>query len=996
MGPVNRNLRKIWGGTPEVQSEELRSAVEDLQADLQALVQDLRRGPVAAQREQVEAYLSELRREFLRPHRRLQVQVRSSEGQGGAQESLRRELAELADRFRSVVLSRSSRIQHDVWTPAAIAEAVHTAVEALPRLVSAPYEARTFAPQPGDGLGVAWRRRMMRAERWLRRMVKEDYPERPVELRELARYHLEGKAVGQIEGVAALVFQSEVQLAGRSRQLLEAITQGFEALVSHVDQDDFPDMLAGLRFQLEDEFGAVEQDIGQILDDSVHRAEMIFGDALQTLKAELPIVATVDLPAWQRKSAAVVGEAQRTLGDMTARLDRLREHVAASYVLLGLHLEFLGYRSRVQHTMDGVLAELRADVRGRSRVQLERVLAVVDEVLGALEHGDGQFVDDSTVRARVEPLEHVVEEAAGVTRQLLDQLSDEASVAPILEALNREAHGLTDRYRVPEGKIPRTEWKLPDPVGLTEVNFADLVSGYVQREVAPELLTTTNRAMDRVVPIIDVFQDLQRVVSFDSESFDDRLDVSTTTPAGEQQLAALMQSTLQRSREAIAQRLEDIAHWDEDLVADMRKTVVAKLDELRRGLGAGDISRVRLARGPEPRLQLRGQVDRVTDGALRFKDRSAEWLRDVVGEARLARFREALGLMQPALPTPVDGAAWAPPGRLTELPVFYTRLFTAQARWAGDVLNVPEAEVRRARDALFYNGPGPKAVALVGFDAASRGALAGAVLRGAKTVRRLAFSQPTSVDQVRTMLADLGSPSVVQLSGIGWLTASRPGGFQPLQRLLESLLKDGRRGAWLLEVDTLVWLFASAVTPLADVFSTQIRLPPMTPVGLEEAILARHQLSGYRLEFELDGQSEPLGAERSPQRERYFQALYAASGGLLQVALPMWLASVGRVAEDASTVYVSQAPQTVLSALQRLPEPVWSALFVIARQGWADSATLSHALHVEPTAAEGRLAGLAGLGLLERQGRDVYVIKRHLRGAVVRGLRGHGWLDATQ
>ncbi|MEO1337490.1 MAG: hypothetical protein AAFV29_17735, partial [Myxococcota bacterium] len=389
--------------------------------------------------------------------------MRTSDGHVEAQDALRRELAELAGRFRAVVLSRSSRIQHDGWHPEAFAEGVRQAVDAVPRLVWAPIESRTFEPRDSDGWRLAWRRRFVRWARWVRTSMGQDMPERPVELRELARYHLQGQAMAQIEGLAALFMQAEAQLVGRSRQLVESVAQGFEAFVAHIEQGDLPDMIAGLRIQLDDEFSSVERDVHAIIDDSVHRAETILGDALQSLKNELPSIATLDLPTPQRRSVKAVDEAARTLAAIDDRLERLRGHAGASYALLALHLELLGFRSRLQHTMDEVLSDLRADVRGRSKVQLERVRSAVDEVLHALPKSEGKSkpADDADVRAVVEPLEHVVQEATAAARKLLEQLAADTAVAPLLETLNREAQSLTNRYSVPASAVPRAEWKLP-------------------------------------------------------------------------------------------------------------------------------------------------------------------------------------------------------------------------------------------------------------------------------------------------------------------------------------------------------------------------------------------------------------------------------------------------------------------------------------------------------------------------------------------------------
>ena len=992
MGANNRSADEIWGAAPVVESDALQTAVRELQTDLQSLVDELRVGPVAKIRREVEDYLAELRREFLRAHRRVQVQVRTAESRQAAPDTLRRELAEVAARFRTVVLSRSSRVQHRGWSPLSLSTALHRVVDRLPRLVSAPYEERTWTRQPDDGVTKRLRRWLIRVARWLRRSTGMAPARRTIELNELGRYHFDGRAASQLEGLAALFVQSEVQLAGRSRQLLEAVARGFEALVSNAEQDDLADIVDGMKIQFEDEFGSIDRDVGQMLDDGVRRAETIFGDALRALKGELPIIATFDLSSRRRRAVAAVPDSQRQLKEMASRLDELRAQVAAGYVLLALHLEFIGFRARMQQTMDEVLSDLGADVRGRSKVQLERVRQALDEVLEGLANLDrtGSGVDE-TVRATVQPLEFVVEEAAGVTRQLLEQLSAEAAVTPLLDALNRAAQSLTVRYQVPQAPIPRTEWKLPAAVAIIEVNFADVVSSFVQREIAPELLTITNRTMDQVVPILDTFQDLQRIVTFNADAIDDQIDLRSASAAAGEQLADIVQATLRHSRDGLTGRLTETAHWDEDLVENIRNRVATKLDELRRRLGEGDIGQAQaVLRRSESGFEWRGQVDEIAGGVWRRGTETGAWLRRRIGGDRLAAWRERLGLPGSDERPPADASAWPPPQRSSEIPVFYSRLFATQARWAGDVINVPEDDLTRAREVLSSAKGGGRTVALVGADAAGRGALVGAVLRGSKTVRRIAFSHPTSAAQLRASLAEVNSGVTVQLSGLSWLISARPGGVEPLRVLLELVAKEQRRIGWLLEADELVWDFAASVSALSDIFMTQVRLPRLTPAGLEQAILARHQLSGYGLRFSV-GESSAAD-DRTATREQFFRSLYAASGGLLQVALPMWLGAVGKVVEDSSTVVVTEMPRSASAALRRLPDEVWRVMFVTARQGWMDGTTLASALQLDSATADGRLSGLVRLGLLERQGREAYVIRRHLRGAVLRGLKDEGWL----
>ena len=107
---------QMWGPPVDSRTPELVHHVKELKSELAGLAADVRRGPLEAYLTEASAYLGELRREFLRTHRRLLVQTRD-EQRGHVPDLLRTELAELSDRLRSAVLARASRSSQEGWRP---------------------------------------------------------------------------------------------------------------------------------------------------------------------------------------------------------------------------------------------------------------------------------------------------------------------------------------------------------------------------------------------------------------------------------------------------------------------------------------------------------------------------------------------------------------------------------------------------------------------------------------------------------------------------------------------------------------------------------------------------------------------------------------------------------------------------------------------------------------------------------------------------------------
>jgi hypothetical protein len=366
----------------------------------------------------------------------------------------------------------------------------------------------------------------------------------------------------------------------------------------------------------------------------------------------------------------------------------------------------------------------------------------------------------------------------------------------------------------------------------------------------------------------------------------------------------------------------------------------------------------------------------------RVQEEGTRRVRHAVGDDRLGELRESLGL--PTDNGEVDLSLLVRPEKIDDVPIYYRRLFSPQSHWAGDLFETHAAEVNRLRSALSGARGGLRTAAVVGIEGVGRGAFVAAAARSEKfaQVKRIAFSRPVDVEEVDSCLEELPRGALMVVGGLSWTFTAQPGGFAPLSRLLERVVECRGRVAWLLEVDALVWRFAAQCAPLGDVFAEAVYVEPLSVGELSAAILARHQLSDHELRF---GQGAP------GDRERFFTKLHAVSGGLLQVALTYWVASVERFDGHNGVVRIGAPPPSPMEALERLPEDVLIAVYAIARQGWMNAETFASLFRISRPAADGRLSKLAGLGLLERVAGGAFVVPRHLRGAVERALQEGGW-----
>lgn len=1002
-----------WGRPIDTRSFRLNERLEDLKGDLQRLLNDLDAGPIDRFRTDAELFLRNLRREFLRHHRRLSVFARSAENTDQLAARLRTEQAELADRWRGVVLGRAARLARSGWTPEQIVETIDGLVDALPDHIEAPYAEISFIDRPKQTTRQAIARIWLRQSRALRRTFHKKGPRRHFDLRNLGRYHLSSEVPLRLEGLAALLVQAERHLASRVRVILDEIVAGYDALAHELEASEEPDtkeLLLAQRARVEDEFRLGLSEVEQMATDAVTRTTSALGRSYAAFCTDALIAGTFDLPDRSRRTTRVFRRRLRGLELLSSDIRAHRDVDAAGYALLAMELELVALEARVKVVVEEHAAAIESDVRGRTLVQAQRVeealgdtLATIDECLEAELQGDTLA---SALKESCEKAERVAAAASRSAIELIESLHDERRVTQLLEAVGRASASLTTAYDVVAGRVERGEWSLPPISERVEVPFRETVRTYIDAEIAPELVVRTRSLADSLRPYLAVMQELERTIAFNIELALSELELvaeETTSRDTAALLKEMLVGQLERGAAQLSEQRLKSEKWPEQFGDALRDAVLGSLDRLRDALVDGEISNARLAamRRAEARRRFFRDAWRLPEiaGQVRLQLRRA--LTAVAGADRLERWRHALGLPGRVRGDAFENRAFLRSAEREDLPLVYRRLFAAETLEAGDVLTGREEEIRLAESVLKAPAGRLRTVALVGVDGVGKAAISQAIVRtrGWRKVERVNFNEPTSVAQVEAMFRARGSGNLIVLEGLHWLMAMRPGGFEPLRAFVEGIVADAGKNAWLLHADLLVWRYASTVAAMSHAFPDALIIEPLNAEQLEAAVMARHRLSGYGHAFErLEGDSPIAGlVERGANRfrrpyERYFQDLHRATGGLVRDALRMWIASVRRVGAD-EIVYMGPLPSSPFTAMTRLPEDVLLNLYQVARQGWIDVDVQSHLYRIDESTARAQLARLANYGLLAPEGGEgCYRVSVHLRGFVVRALQRRGWV----
>ncbi|MEM1414784.1 MAG: cation:proton antiporter [Myxococcota bacterium] len=1015
-----------WGPPLRTGEVALDRTVRDLENDLRVISRTVSEGPVAAFRKNAEDYLRELRREFLRHHRRLLVAARQAgeiedeEARMSARRelaaALRAEQAELAEKWRGALLRRRAELEKsDGWSPNEVVQSLDEVSEQVPERMALPYDEGCFVTKPSDGVGKRVQRGWLRLRRGTSRFIGQPMARRDVALRDLVRFHLSGATPPNLEAVAALFIEAERHLAGRTRNLFDGLVNRYDALASRcLDPDlDMHAEVAAMRGDVEEELLLALDEVGRMGRDAIKRTARVLAKGVRDVKAELPTYCSVDLPERRRRPSRIFKERVAALKALTEHLGALRKSVAGEVALVAMELELVGLEARVKDLVASYGGRLKREMGRRATVQAERAAQAFAE---ARQHVDAELSSSDTghemagaLRQITEVTEKTAGEAARVVGDLQTELLDEEKLAPLMHALSEAASALTPRYRVIAGRLMRGAQRLPPAVQRVDVPFRDLVLEHGETRIGPELFRASRETSEKLQPLVAALREAERLVAFNVELATVELEVTLGETVPKETRALIREMVvgqLDRSEARVDRLADQAAGLGEALDAGIHEATLGALDELRAQLVDGDVTRAKLEE-----LRREASRRRFLQRAVRFPSALSEArvqlgraVGALVGDARLEMWRRRLGLKIREDIAVLGPQTFAAPKPLAELPNVYRRLFSADTMEAADVLTGREEQIRHARNVLGgeakkERGKGRlRAVALVGLDGVGKASVAAAIVRGGrwKTVKKFAFERPARMDDVERVLREAQDASLVVVDGLHWLTAARPGGYDPLRRFVDGVVKTAGKKSWLVQAEELWWRYASSVASLDDAFPEVVRLEPLSPDELRAAVMERHRLSGYGHAF---GRSRGRGfveqlVARGASRVRapfqqYFNDLHAASGGLVRDALRLWLASIDAIETD-SVVHVGHVPASGYTALGRLPRETLIVLYQVARQGWMDAAVLAHLFRIDEDAARAHLARLRHLGVLTQKD-SAYRVSVHLRGALVRVLDERGW-----
>ncbi|MEC7987482.1 MAG: hypothetical protein VX278_20115, partial [Myxococcota bacterium] len=234
---------------------------------------------------------------------------------------------------------------------------------------------------------------------------------------------------------------------------------------------------------------------------------------------------------------------------------------------------------------------------------------------------------------------------------------------------------------------------------------------------------------------------------------------------------------------------------------------------------------------------------------------------------------------------------------------------------------------------------------------------------------------------------------VMMIIGLRWLFRGRNDEDCPLRKLIQHIDLHPEQ-TWILAEDEFVWNTLSKAFLLKNYITTHYELPLLSRNELEKIILARHQLSGYRLQYpkkhELAQVKDRVLGREDPQKE-FFRILYQRCEGDLEEGFLQWLSAFESIDDQEGVIYLRNHSHSIRAHLERLSGEQLLLLRQILVNGWVDIPLAQLWFCSTVVEARANIHALSNRGWIEAQN-QFWVLNPAIRYSLCSLLKERGWL----
>jgi hypothetical protein len=499
----------------------------------------------------------------------------------------------------------------------------------------------------------------------------------------------------------------------------------------------------------------------------------------------------------------------------------------------------------------------------------------------------------------------------------LSRLTDLASGATsLVDAMPAEVRVLRRLAEEPVRKLP---WRVLEPRRMAREAFDEAGRTGLERMFADAETVDVSllQQIERARQVVEFGAGVERSPSDapDESVAREALENARSLLEVERQTAP---AELVSERERIARILAGLFHENRLLLSRSRLGVFAHLGRLgvRQAIVTGTAAVV-VGVGQGLRLGWGGL------GALYRRFLIAiEWMPEETGEAtEVAR--------RPYLPR-----EFILDPREKDLPAIYRRLFRIEAVDDPRFLVGRDVEMRALAEArTLWEADRPVAILVVGERGSGKTSLINCALQrplaGLDVVRGELNARVASPAGLRGFLAELlevsdparleeemnGTRRVLVLEEMERAFLREVGGFDGVRELQRIIAATCGNTLWVLVTNQQAFRLLDAAVRLGDVFSHRIDVAMTPPAAIRQAIMVRHNLSGFRLRFTPALADRSIGAVLRRRLKRtgnpeeiFFARLARESAGVFRTAFEIWLGQIEAVEAGTLVMKAISAP----------------------------------------------------------------------------------------
>ena len=998
-----------WADTGQDEHKKITRLSRNLRAELQSLTREVQTGPVANRRKTGEDFIAQLRREFLRFHRRCMVFARDPElSREAFLSKLSSQRAQLAARWQDHILDRSALADYRNEKIAIdeLIRAVDNLVAGMPSFLVVPLDAELIQSDSEDATAL-------RLKKWWKRVrvdMSSTPPVRTIEVEKIGRFTLGSDLCEPLEQVAALLAVTDRHLMSRARNIFEVYRK---ALSQAVKSDDFQPgswdtVFLKVREEMEEEFSLAFTEVDRLADESVRATAFALAQPYHRFMAMIRLAGTPHLSRNEYRASQVYNKRLRALKRIDNGLLNAKNLTRSVGNGLAMELELVRLQTRVRSLIQDGSRDFTRDLQGRAIYQTERIQNALNEMLVPI----GELLSQESIRKKdleqqlkdsTEDFAKLLQEAKGISASFLSSLESESALEPLRLELSSCIDMVKERFLVAESQPSLNGRGLPETPETREIPFRRLVHQYMDAEVSRGMSGLLKEIGSDLRKLQTSLDELERALTYNSEVSLAEIEVieeDIIPPTATAVVREMFFETLERHSKRLHEeriRCEPLNAKTEDQIYEI---VVGHLESLQRLLIESRFDEMEVELAKAKAYARRSRRDEVGFQLSDIGTATQRLSQSVLGEAGTRKLKNFLGIPEIHKSQGQAPEHFEPPKPISEIPVVYHRIFQDASLEARDLLADRDAEINRIQaHILGKSGRASRSSAVIAEGATNVSALLQGVARGLSQelkILRYRFTSPVTPEDIEEIRQAASGECLILIEDLRWFIELQPGGLQGLRLLAETILADRGHNAWLVGCEASAWEYIEHHLPLEGVFPEKLHIQPLDQNDIQRAILDRHGMSGFTLEFD-ELETSILWRLRNKIRKKdtlvnlnealVFEAITFESGGNLRDALHLWLASVTVVSSLEDQLRIGRPPRLPLEAVRSLDEHSLLCLRQFARQGRLSAA--EHALHFQQnrTASESQLAKLAHLGLIESTETDHYLLSPRFEGCIYRVLR---------